>query len=79
MVIEYMQKKGMCNATFGMMCQAIFKEENRAGFRFIFMSPGVRPDAAYTGIAKSVPGAYTFFARLKRGDHSEGEKDNGSV
>ena len=28
MVVEYMQKKGMCNATFGMMCQAIFKEEN---------------------------------------------------
>lgn len=25
-VIEYMQKKGMCNATFGMMCQAVFKD-----------------------------------------------------
>lgn len=27
-VVEYMQKKGMCNATYGMMCQAVFKEEN---------------------------------------------------
>lgn len=26
--IEYQQKKGMCNATFGMSCQSVFKETN---------------------------------------------------
>ena len=26
--IEYQQKKGMCNATFGMSCQAVYKDNN---------------------------------------------------
>ena len=28
MIVEYMQKKGMLNATYGMMCQAIYREQN---------------------------------------------------
>lgn len=28
MIVEYMHKKGMLNATYGMMCQAIYKELN---------------------------------------------------